>query len=150
MPTAAPAAVSETTSTLTPFYGAAYYTEVGEAKRQALNAWIRTSKAYDAVIDFDKVTRDPENPKSDHLHPNDAGYKARETHEPWANRRTEGKFHERRTNKAGDKLSESDAQVALSLGWKTGMRSLELFRELATAKGAASAAPSSRFERLFQ
>jgi lysophospholipase L1-like esterase len=71
-------------ATLTPFYGAAYYTEVGEAKRQALNAWIRTSKAYDAVIDFDKVTRDPENPKKflplydscDHLHPNDAGYKA--------------------------------------------------------------------------
>jgi lysophospholipase L1-like esterase len=71
-------------ATLTPFYGAAYYTEVGEAKRQVLNEWIRTSKAYDAVIDFDKVTRDPENPKMflplydscDHLHPNDAGYKA--------------------------------------------------------------------------
>jgi lysophospholipase L1-like esterase len=70
--------------TLTPFYGAAYYTEVGEAKRQALNEWIRTSKAYDAVIDFDKVTRDPENSKMflplydscDHLHPNDAGYRA--------------------------------------------------------------------------
>jgi lysophospholipase L1-like esterase len=71
-------------ATLTPFYGAAYYTEVGEAKRQALNEWIRTSKAYDAVIDFDKVTRDPENPRMflplydscDHLHPNDAGYRA--------------------------------------------------------------------------
>jgi lysophospholipase L1-like esterase len=71
-------------ATLTPFYGAAYYTEVGEAKRQTLNEWIRTSKAYDAVIDFDRVTRDPENPKTflplydscDHLHPNDAGYKA--------------------------------------------------------------------------
>ena len=71
-------------ATLTPFYGAAYYTEVGEAKRQALNEWIRTSKAYDAVIDFDRVTRDPANPKMflplydscDHLHPNDAGYKA--------------------------------------------------------------------------
>jgi len=71
-------------ATLTPFYGAAYYTEVGEAKRQALNAWIRTGKAYDGVIDFDKVTRDPENPKMflplydscDHLHPNDAGYRA--------------------------------------------------------------------------
>jgi len=35
-------------ATLTPFWGAAYYTEVGEAKRQALNDWIRTSKAYDA------------------------------------------------------------------------------------------------------
>src|SRR6185295_3566907 len=71
-------------ATLTPFYGAAYYTEVGEAKRQAVNEWIRTSKAYDGVIDFDKATRDPKDPKKllaqydscDHLHPSDAGYKA--------------------------------------------------------------------------
>jgi lysophospholipase L1-like esterase len=71
-------------ATLTPFYGAAYYTEVGETKRQALNDWVRTGKTYDAVIDFDKATRDPVNPKMfqplydscDHLHPNDAGYKA--------------------------------------------------------------------------
>jgi lysophospholipase L1-like esterase len=71
-------------ATLTPFYGAAYYTEVGEAKRQAVNDWIRNGKAYDAVIDFDKATRDPDDPRKlataydscDHLHPNDAGYKA--------------------------------------------------------------------------
>jgi lysophospholipase L1-like esterase len=71
-------------ATLTPFYGAAYYTEIGEAKRQALNEWIRTSKAYDAVVDFDKAARDPNDPKKflaaydacDHLHLNDAGYKA--------------------------------------------------------------------------
>lgn len=71
-------------ATLTPFWGAAYYTEVGEAKRQAVNQWIRTSNAYDAVIDFDKVTRDPDDPKRllaaydscDRLHPSDAGYKA--------------------------------------------------------------------------
>ena len=71
-------------ATLTPFWGAAYYTEVGEAKRQALNDWIRTSKAYDGVIDFDKATRDPGDPKKllgqydscDYLHPSDAGYKA--------------------------------------------------------------------------
>ena len=50
-------------ATLTPFYGAAYYTEVGEAKRQAVNEWIRTSKAYDGVIDFDKATRDPSDPE---------------------------------------------------------------------------------------
>jgi lysophospholipase L1-like esterase len=70
--------------TLTPFYGAAYFTEVGEAKRQAVNQWIRTSKAFDGVIDFDAATRDPNDPKKflaaydscDHLHPNDAGYKA--------------------------------------------------------------------------
>jgi lysophospholipase L1-like esterase len=71
-------------ATLTPFEGAAYWTAEGEAKRQALNEWIRTSKAYDAVIDFDKVTRDPAAPtkflpaydSGDHLHPGDAGYKA--------------------------------------------------------------------------
>jgi lysophospholipase L1-like esterase len=71
-------------ATLTPFWGAAYYTEAGEAKRQALNEWIRTGKAYDGVIDFDKATRDPADPKKllekydscDYLHPSDAGYKA--------------------------------------------------------------------------
>ena len=38
-------------ATLTPFEGAGYYTQVGETKRQAVNQWIRTSGAYDAVID---------------------------------------------------------------------------------------------------
>jgi lysophospholipase L1-like esterase len=71
-------------ATLTPFEGAAYWTAEGEAKRAAVNEWIRTSKAYDAVVDFDAVTRDPAAPtkfaapydSGDHLHPNDAGYKA--------------------------------------------------------------------------
>ena len=71
-------------ATLTPFDGAAYFTQEGEAKRKALNDWIRTGKAYDGVIDFDMVTRDPAAPtkllpiydSGDHLHPNDAGYKA--------------------------------------------------------------------------
>jgi len=71
-------------ATLTPFEGAAYFTKEGEAKRQALNDWIRTGRAYDAVIDFDAATRDPAHPSQflaqydsgDHLHPNDAGYKA--------------------------------------------------------------------------
>ena len=71
-------------ATLTPYEGAAYYTPEGEAKRQALNNWIRTSKAYDGVIDFDMITRDPAAPtkflpaydSGDHLHPGDAGYKA--------------------------------------------------------------------------
>src|SRR5262249_3505646 len=71
-------------ATLTPFWGANYYTEAGEAKRQALNEWIRSGKGYDGVIDFDKATRDPGDPKRfleaydscDHLHPNSAGYKA--------------------------------------------------------------------------
>jgi lysophospholipase L1-like esterase len=71
-------------ATLTPFWGAAYYSEIGEAKRQALNEWIRNGKAYDGVVDFDKATRDPADPKKllekydscDYLHPSDAGYKA--------------------------------------------------------------------------
>jgi lysophospholipase L1-like esterase len=73
--------------TLTPFQAflpGLYYTDVGEAQRQVVNQWIRTSKAYDAVIDFDKAIRDPVNPgkilpafdSGDNLHPNDAGYKA--------------------------------------------------------------------------
>ncbi len=71
-------------ATLTPFEGARYYTEAGETKRAAVNAWIRSSGAYDGVIDFDSVTRDPDHPGrflpafdcGDHLHPNDAGYRA--------------------------------------------------------------------------
>jgi lysophospholipase L1-like esterase len=73
--------------TLTPFQAfmpGLYYTDAGEAQRQVVNQWIRTSKAYDAVIDFDKAIRDPKNPSrilpafdsGDNLHPNDAGYKA--------------------------------------------------------------------------
>jgi lysophospholipase L1-like esterase len=69
---------------LTPFWGAPNYTDVGQAKRQALNEWIRTSNAYDGIVDFDKATRDPSDPKKflerfdwcDYLHPGDAGYKA--------------------------------------------------------------------------
>jgi lysophospholipase L1-like esterase len=75
-------------ATLTPFdhYNGSpgYFTLGGEAKRQAVNAWIRTSGEYDSVIDFDATVRDPQHPSQflpaydsgDHLHPNDAGYKA--------------------------------------------------------------------------
>jgi len=71
-------------ATLTPYEGAGYYSEKGEEVRQAVNRWIRTSGAFDAVLDFDKATQDSANPKTfkptfnntDHLHPNDAGYKA--------------------------------------------------------------------------
>lgn len=70
--------------TLTPFQGSAYYSAAGEAKREAVNAWIRSSHAFDGVIDFDKAVRDPASPlrmlpaydSGDHLHPNDAGYQA--------------------------------------------------------------------------
>src|SRR5262245_13390931 len=71
-------------ATLTPFEGAAYFTKEGEAKRQAVNDWIRNGKAYDGVLDFDRATRDPSQPakfmpkydSGDHLHPNDVGYQA--------------------------------------------------------------------------
>jgi lysophospholipase L1-like esterase len=74
-------------ATLTPCAGTiflGYFTPAGEAKRQTVNAWIRTSGEYDAVIDFDLVTRDPNNPtfllaaydSGDGLHPSDAGYEA--------------------------------------------------------------------------
>ncbi|MBO0799839.1 MAG: SGNH/GDSL hydrolase family protein [Blastocatellia bacterium] len=67
-------------ATLTP----AGSTGTREANRQAINAWIRTSGAYDAVIDFDAATLDPTNPafflpaynSGDNLHPSDAGYAA--------------------------------------------------------------------------
>ncbi len=71
-------------ATLTPFLGAGYASPSGEAMRQTVNTWIRTSGRFDSVIDFDKVTGDPANPSvfspvadsGDHLHPGDAGYKA--------------------------------------------------------------------------
>jgi lysophospholipase L1-like esterase len=71
-------------SPLTPFEGSAYYTERGNETRKSVNQWIRTGGAFDALIDFDAVTRDPNHmdkfradyDSSDHLHPNDAGYKA--------------------------------------------------------------------------
>lgn len=71
-------------ATLTPYGGAGYYSARGEQVREDVNNWIRTSGIFDAVIDFDKITRDPANPNrfnalydsGDHLHPNDAGYKA--------------------------------------------------------------------------
>jgi len=70
--------------TLTPFEGAGFFSPDGEAKREAVNSFIRTSGAYDGVIDFDAAVRDPAQPgrilpaedSGDHLHPNDAGYRA--------------------------------------------------------------------------
>jgi lysophospholipase L1-like esterase len=71
-------------ATLTPLKGSVsdFVLSVIEPKRQAINEWIRTSGAYDAVIDFDQLMRDPNFParllplydSGDHLHPNDAGY----------------------------------------------------------------------------
>jgi lysophospholipase L1-like esterase len=70
-------------ATLTPYGGAGFYwSEDGEADRQTVNAWLRSSKSFDAVIDFDAVLRDPQAPdrlaapfdSGDHLHPSLAGY----------------------------------------------------------------------------
>jgi lysophospholipase L1-like esterase len=74
-------------ATLTPFEGttfAGYFTPEKELKRKAVNQWIRSSHAFDGVIDFDRATQDPNHPdrmlpaydSGDHLHPGDAGYKA--------------------------------------------------------------------------
>jgi lysophospholipase L1-like esterase len=70
--------------TLPPYEGADYFRPAGEKMRQTVNAWIRNSRAFDAVVDFDAATRDPVHPtrlraaydSGDHLHPNDAGYAA--------------------------------------------------------------------------
>ena len=74
-------------ATLTPFEGTAfpgYFTPLKEAKRKALNEWIRSGGAFDGVVDFDKAVRDANHPDrmrsdydgGDHLHPGDAGYRA--------------------------------------------------------------------------
>jgi lysophospholipase L1-like esterase len=71
-------------ATIMPFSGFQPYEDArSEADRQAVNAWIRSSGEFDAVIDFDAITRDPANPAKllaavdggDHLHPSAAGYK---------------------------------------------------------------------------
>ena len=78
-------------ATLTPFAGALpgtplddYYQVEKDALRQQLNAWIRGSGSFDAVLDFDARARDPAQPlrllpaydSGDHLHPGDAGNRA--------------------------------------------------------------------------
>ncbi len=72
-------------ATLTPFEGAAYFSDKGEIVRSAVNTWIRTGGAFDGLVDFDAVTRNPDHAtqfrpefdSGDHLHPNDAGYESR-------------------------------------------------------------------------
>ncbi|WP_435969687.1 SGNH/GDSL hydrolase family protein [Streptomyces sp. Qhu_M48] len=71
-------------ATLTPVKGSFYASPANEAKRDAVNHWIRTSGAYDAVVDLDRAVADPADPdrilpaydSGDGLHPNDAGYRA--------------------------------------------------------------------------
>ena len=71
-------------ATMTPFEGADYFSDEGEATRQSVNQWIRIGGAFDGVVDFDAAVRDPVHPtrfregyhSGDFLHPNDTGYKA--------------------------------------------------------------------------
>jgi lysophospholipase L1-like esterase len=73
-------------ATILPFVGSEYYHPgpANEADRQAVNAWIRAAGHFDAVLDFDKLTRDPDHlerllpsyDSGDHLHPSPAGYAA--------------------------------------------------------------------------
>ena len=65
-----------------PFEGV--YTPENEAKRQAVNRWIRTTREIDGVADYDLALRDPRVPSrlwwkydsSDGIHPNNAGHAA--------------------------------------------------------------------------
>jgi lysophospholipase L1-like esterase len=75
-------------ATLTPYENETFlpgaWTPEREARRQAVNAWIRDGGAFDAVVDFDLALRDPAHPTrmlpiydcGDHLHPSDLGYNA--------------------------------------------------------------------------
>ena len=72
--------------TITPDGGSEYYhpSAANDADRQAVNAWIKQPGHFDAVLDFDRVVRDPKHPDrllpdydcGDHLHPSPAGYRA--------------------------------------------------------------------------
>jgi lysophospholipase L1-like esterase len=71
-------------ATVTPAEGQRQVTEGMQAMRTAVNQWIRTSHAFDAVVDFDAAVRDPEHPlrlraafdSGDHIHLSDAGNQA--------------------------------------------------------------------------
>ncbi|HET8653973.1 MAG TPA: SGNH/GDSL hydrolase family protein [Longimicrobiaceae bacterium] len=70
-------------ATITPFGGSFYDSPEHEAARRTVNDWIRSSGAFDAVIDLDAAVRDPAHPSAllpaadsgDHLHPNQTGYR---------------------------------------------------------------------------
>lgn len=78
-------------ATLAPFEGALpdsplddYFQPEKDALRRQVNDWIRHSHAFDAVVDFDALLRDPTHParmlaacdSGDHLHPGDEGLRA--------------------------------------------------------------------------
>ncbi|MFH8991777.1 SGNH/GDSL hydrolase family protein [Streptomyces sp. NPDC017940] len=71
-------------ATLVPLGGSDHYGARAAAVSDAFNAWVRTSGEYDAYVDLDRALADPADPErirpaydsGDHLHPNDAGYRA--------------------------------------------------------------------------
>jgi lysophospholipase L1-like esterase len=71
-------------ATILPCEGEVRCTAAVDAERVAVNTWIRGTGAYDGVLDFDAVARDPGRPSrilpaydsGDHLHLNDAGLAA--------------------------------------------------------------------------
>ena len=70
-------------ATITPFGKSFYDNASTAASREKVNEWIRTSREFDGLVDFDKALRDPSNPQvldmsvdsGDHLHPNSEGYR---------------------------------------------------------------------------
>jgi lysophospholipase L1-like esterase len=71
-------------ATVTPVGGQRQVTEHIEAILKSVNEWIRTSHAFDAVVDFDAAVRDPAHPlqlrtefdSGDHVHLSDTGNRA--------------------------------------------------------------------------
>ncbi|WP_433559417.1 GDSL-type esterase/lipase family protein [Pseudonocardia xinjiangensis] len=71
-------------ATIAPYGGSEMYSPQGDKAREQVNAWIRTSGAFDGLLDFDAVWRDPADRArirdglhmGDHLHGSDAGYAA--------------------------------------------------------------------------
>ncbi|TDC33451.1 SGNH/GDSL hydrolase family protein [Micromonospora sp. 15K316] len=71
-------------ATVMPFKGWYEYDDAAEAVRRTVNDWIRHGGEFDAVVDFDRITRSPYDPQrmlpfldaGDHLHPNDKGMQA--------------------------------------------------------------------------
>jgi lysophospholipase L1-like esterase len=69
-------------ATILPFGGSFYDTEYRQEARDTVNEWIRNSDRFDAVIDFDRIMRNPSDTlrllsiadTGDHLHPNERGY----------------------------------------------------------------------------
>ena len=69
-------------ATLLPIQHSRKDTPANEATRQAANQWIREARQFDAVLDFEKVVQDPQNPlriradlTTDYVHPNTEGYR---------------------------------------------------------------------------